>query len=131
MSTTSSAARRNGSNAGCPRMEPGPFLFVAGQVLRSATATCGPDTLAGTVRRELPPGPDSVCAVTTDQGVLGRVRRKDLPEDDGVRAETFMQRGRRPFEREELPALLDRMRRPESRHPGDDLPRSASRCREP
>jgi hypothetical protein len=100
---------------GLPTDGTGPFLFLAGQILRPATATCGPDTLAGTVRRELPPDPDSVCAVTNDQGVvLGRVRRKDLPEDDGVRVETFMQLGPATVQpREELPALLDRMRRAE------------------
>src|SRR5919204_139763 len=91
----------------------GPFLLLAGQVLRPATATCRPDTLAGTVRRELAPGPDSICAVTNDEGiVVGRVRWKDLPEDDAILVETFMQPGPatvRP--REELPGLIDRMRR--------------------
>ena len=97
---------------GLPTEGTGPFLFVAGQVLRPSTATCRPDTPAGTVRQELPAGPDSICAVTNDENiVIGRVRWKDLPEDDTARVETFMQLGPatvRP--REELPGLIERMR---------------------
>lgn len=98
---------------GLPTEGNGPFLFLAGQVLRPATATCRVDTPAGALRRELAPGPDSICAVTNDHDiVVGRVRWKDLPEDDAARVETFMQPGPatvRP--REDLPGLLDRMRR--------------------
>ena len=97
---------------GLPTEGTGPFLLVAGQVLRPSTATCRPDTPAGTVRKELPAGPDSICAVTNDENiVIGRVRWKDLPEDDTARVETFMQLGPatvRP--REELPGLIERMR---------------------
>src|SRR3989442_11669909 len=96
---------------GLPTEGTGPFLLLAGQVLRPATATCRPDTLAGRVRRELQPGSDSICAVTNEEEiVVGRVRWKDLPEADAVPVETFMQLGPatvRPSE--ELPALLDRM----------------------
>jgi predicted transcriptional regulator len=97
---------------GLPTEGTGPLLLLAGQVVRPATATCHIDTLAATVREELPPGPDSICAVVNEQGiVVGRVRWNDLPEDDNVRVESFMQPGPatvRP--REELPPLLDRMR---------------------
>lgn len=98
---------------GLPTEGTGPFLFLAGQVLRPATATCRPDTLSGQVRAELRPGADSVCAVTNEVGiVLGRVRWKDLPEEDGMRVEEFMQLGPatvRP--REELRGLVERMKR--------------------
>src|SRR5438132_4743174 len=66
---------------GLPTEGTGPFLLVAGQVLRPATATCRPETRAGQVRAELEPGPDSICAVI----VVGRVRWKDLSEYDDVR----------------------------------------------
>jgi len=97
---------------GLPTEGTGPFLLLAGQVLRPATATCRPETLAGTVRRELPPGPDSICAVVNEQDiVVGRVRWRDLPEDDHARVETFMKLGPATVRlREELPPLLDRMR---------------------
>jgi predicted transcriptional regulator len=96
---------------GMPTDGEGPFLLLAGQVLRPATATCRPDTRAGAVRRELTPGPDSICAVVNDeQIVVGRVRWKDLPADDDARVETFMQLGPATVQRrEELPPLLDRM----------------------
>ncbi|TMK34773.1 MAG: CBS domain-containing protein [Actinobacteria bacterium] len=97
---------------GLPTEGTGPFLLVAGQVLRPATATCRPETRAGEVRAELEPGPDSICAVTNDHSiVVGRVRWKDLPEDDDVRVGGFMQLGPatvRP--REELRDLVERMR---------------------
>jgi CBS domain-containing protein len=97
---------------GLPTEGTGLFQLVAGQVLRGPTATCRPTTLAGLVRSELPPGPDSICAVTNEAGiVLGRVRWKDLPDDDDVAVEEFMQIGPatvRP--REELTGLVQRMR---------------------
>src|SRR5919201_2375779 len=98
---------------GLPTAGDGPFLLLAGQVLCPATSTCGPDTPAGTLRAELPGGPDSICAVVNDANVVvGRVRWKDLPEDDDARVETFMQPGPATIPlREELPPLLDRMRR--------------------
>jgi Mg/Co/Ni transporter MgtE len=98
---------------GLPTEGAGPFHLVAGQVLRPATATCRPDTLAGQVRAELAPGPDSICVVTNDAGiVLGRVRWKDLPEGEDLRAEEFMQIGPATVQpREELVALVDRMRK--------------------
>ena len=98
---------------GLPTVGEGPFLLLAGQVLRAATATCLPDTPAAVVRRELPPGPDSICAVVNESNiVVGRVRWKDLPQDDDTPVDGFMQLGPatvRP--REELPPLLERMRR--------------------
>lgn len=98
---------------GLPTEGTGPFLLLAGQVLRSATATYRPDTHSGQVRAELQPGADSICAVTNDAGiVIGRVRWKDLPKEDGVRVEQFMQLGPatvRP--REELRGLVERMKR--------------------
>jgi hypothetical protein len=97
---------------GLPTEGTGPFQLVAGQVLRAPTATCRPTTLAGSVRSELPPGPDSICAVTNEAGiVLGRVRWKDLPEDDDVVVEEFMQIGPATVQRrEELTGLVERMR---------------------
>lgn len=98
---------------GLPTEGTGPFLLLAGQVLRPATATCTPDTLSEQVRAELQPGADSICAVTNESGiVLGRVRWTDLPEEDGIRVEEFMQFGPatvRP--REELRDLVKRMKR--------------------
>ena len=98
---------------GLPTEGTGPFLLVGGhQVLRPATATCRPETRAGQVRAELQPGPDSICAVTNGRAiVVGRVRWKDLPDDDDVRVGEFMQLGPatvRP--REELRDLVERMR---------------------
>jgi hypothetical protein len=99
---------------GLPTVGDGPFLLLAGQIVRSATAACRPDTAAGVVRRQLSPGgPDAICAVTNEQGiVLGRIRWNDLPDNDEAAAETFMKLGPatvRPSE--ELPPLLERMRR--------------------
>lgn len=96
---------------GLPTEGTGPFQLVAGQVSRPPTATCRPTTLAGQVRAELPPGPDSICAVTNDAGiVVGRVRWKDLPEDDDVVVEDFMQIGPATVQpREELTGMVERM----------------------
>jgi hypothetical protein len=98
---------------GLPTEGAGPFLLLAGQVLRPATAICRPDTPSGKVRAELQPGADSICAVTNDAGiVLGRVRWKDLPQDDGVRVEKFMQLGPATVGlREELRGLVERMKK--------------------
>ena len=96
-----------------PTVGEGPYLLLAGQVLRPVTTTCRAETLAGMVRKELTPSPDSICAVVNDQNiVVGRVRWKDLPDDDDAPVKGFMQPGPatvRP--REELSPLLDRMRR--------------------
>src|SRR5713226_1291939 len=97
---------------GLPTEGTGPFLLLAGQVLRPATATCKPNTLSGQVRAELEPGADSICAVTNGEGIfVVRVLWKDLPEEDAVRVEEFMQLGPatvRP--REELRGLVERMK---------------------
>ena len=80
--------------AGLPSEGEGPHYAVAGEALSDPTATCSPATPAGDVRRELQPGAESICAVTNDVGVVvGRVRWKDLPGDDGVSVENFMQLG--------------------------------------
>jgi hypothetical protein len=98
---------------GLPTEGIGPFYLVVDMNVRPPTATCRADALAGQIRSELEPGPDSICAVTNVEGiVLGRVRWKDLPADDDVRAEEFMQLGPatvRPTE--ELRGLVDRMRK--------------------
>src|SRR5919201_6903882 len=87
---------------GLPTVGEGPFLLLAGQVLRPATGTCHPGALSGTVRRQLTPGPDSICVVVNDENiVVGRVRWKDLPEDDDVPVETFMQLGPATVQRRE------------------------------
>ena len=58
-------------------------------------------------------GPDSICVVTNEQDiVLGRVRWKDLPEDDRASVEAFMRLGPATVQRrEELTALSERMHR--------------------
>ena len=69
---------------GLPTEGTGPFYLVVGKNIRPPTATCSPDSLAWEIRREMEPGPDSICAVTNAEGiVLGRVRWKDLPAEDG------------------------------------------------
>jgi Mg/Co/Ni transporter MgtE len=91
----------------------GPFYLVVDKNVRPPTVTCRPDMLAGQIRSELEPGPDSICAVTNVEGiVLGRVRWTDLPADDDVRAEEFMVLGPatvRPAG--EGLGLVDRMRK--------------------
>ena len=98
---------------GLPTEGTGPFYLVVGKNIRPPTATCSPDSLAWEIRREMEPGPDSICAVTNAEGiVLGRVRWKDLPAEDDIPVEKFMQLGPatvRP--REELRGLVERMRR--------------------
>ena len=88
----------------------GPFRFVAGQVLRPAGATCGPDASAGDVRQMLRSAP--FCVVVNEHGVvLGRVRPKDLPTEDDARVADFMQLGPATVQRrEELTGLVERMR---------------------
>ena len=88
----------------------GPFGLVAGQVLSPAPATCGPDAMAGDVRQILRSAP--FCVVVNERGVvLGRVRPKDLPEEDDVRVGNFMQLGPATVQRrEELTGLVERMR---------------------
>jgi Mg/Co/Ni transporter MgtE len=97
---------------GLPTEGTGPFLLLVGQVVRPAMATCRPDARASSVRRELTAGPDSICAVVNEHDiVVGSIRRRDLPDDDDLRAEAFMHAGPatvRPSE--ELSPLLDRMR---------------------
>jgi hypothetical protein len=98
---------------GLPTEGTGPFCFVVDTNIRSPTTTCRPEALAGEIRREMEPGPDSICAVTHAEGiVLGRVRWKDLPAEDDIPVDEFMQLGPatvRP--REELRGLVERMRR--------------------
>jgi predicted transcriptional regulator len=98
---------------GLPTEGTGPFLLLAGQVLRPAAVTCRPDTPAGRVRAELQGGRDSICAVINEHSiVLGRVRWKDLPDADDVPVERFMQLGPATVQpREELSALVQRMGR--------------------
>jgi predicted transcriptional regulator len=96
---------------GLPMQGTGPFRYVAGQVLTPATATCLPDALSDDIRAMLRSNP--VCVVVNEQGiVLGRVRRKDLPEEDHARAADFMQLGPATVQRrEELGGLVQRMRK--------------------
>jgi Mg/Co/Ni transporter MgtE len=88
----------------------GPFRYVAGQVLNPSVATCGPDASAADVRQLLRSHP--FCVVVNEHGtVLGRVRPKDLPDDDAARVEDFMQLGPATVQRrEELSGLVQRMR---------------------
>ena len=89
----------------------GPFRSVAGQVLTSVAATCGPDALAGQIRPLL--GANPFCVVVNEHGiVLGRVRPKDLPAEDDARVAEFMQLGPATVQRrEELSGLVERMRK--------------------
>jgi Mg/Co/Ni transporter MgtE len=95
---------------GLPMEGAGPFRFVAGQIMRPAGATCGPDARSGDVRAMLRSHP--VCVVVNEHGVVvGRVRPKDLPEADDVRVEEFMPLGPATVQRrEELSGLVQRMR---------------------
>jgi hypothetical protein len=88
----------------------GPFRYVAGQVLTTVTATCGPDALSGEIRRML--RSDPFCVVVNEHGiVLGKVRPKELPAEDNARVEDFMQVGPSTVQRrEELSGLVERMR---------------------
>jgi predicted transcriptional regulator len=81
-------------------------------VLAEAKLTCRPDATAGEVRRDLDGAVDSVCVVVNHRGVVvGRVRRKDLPEDDATPVTDFMRIGPATVQRgEELRGLVHRMR---------------------
>jgi Mg/Co/Ni transporter MgtE len=94
---------------GLPMEGAGPFRYVAGQVLKPVTATCGPEATAGDIRDLLRSSP--VCVVVNEQGVVqGRVRLKDLPAEDDARAADFMQLGPATVQRrEELRGLVQRM----------------------
>ena len=95
---------------GLPMQGTGPFRLVAGQVLSPAPATCGPDASSRDIREVLRSAP--FCVVVNERGVvLGRVRPKDLPEEDDVRVGQFMQLGPATVQRrEELTGLVERMR---------------------
>ena len=89
----------------------GPFRHVAGQVLTPAMATCSPDALSGDIRAMV--RSERVSVVVNEHGVVvGRVRKKDLPAEDDVRVEDFMQLGPATVQRrEELGGLVQRMRK--------------------
>jgi len=95
---------------GHPMEGAGPFRYVAGQVLKPVTATCGPDAIAGDVRDILRSSP--VCVVVNEHRVVqGRVRPKDLPAEDDARVADFMQLGPATVQRrEELSGLVERMK---------------------
>ena len=90
----------------------GPHLALAGEVLVPTTSVCGLDATSGDIRSALGETAGATCAVTNDRGVLlGRVRRRDLPEGDDVPVDRFMQPGPATVRTiEELEPLVGRMR---------------------
>jgi predicted transcriptional regulator len=94
---------------GLPMEGTGPFRSVAGQVLRSAPAVCGPDATAADIRATLRAHP--FCVVVNQHNiVVGRVRPNDLPADDDARVGDFMRLGPSTVQRrEELSGLVERM----------------------
>ena len=79
-------------------------------MLKPVTFTCSPNASAGDIREQL--RSDPVCVVVNEHGVvLGRVRQKDLPDDDDARVADFMRLGPSTVQRrEELSGLVERMR---------------------
>ena len=100
---------------GLPTEGAGPHYATAGEVARREVPTCRFDGTAGEIRRALEGSPELLCAVVNDEGiVLGRVRARELPDDDSMPILQFMRPGPptvRP--REELRPLVERMRKAE------------------
>lgn len=96
---------------GLPTEGGGPHYATAGEVARREVPTCRFDETAGDIRRALEGSPEILCAVINEAGiVLGRVRARELPDDDSVPILQFMRPGPptvRP--REELRPLVERM----------------------
>src|SRR5438105_4590375 len=98
---------------GPPTEGRGPHYATAGEAMRTTVPTCRYDQRAGDVRRILAESPETSCPVVNAEGVvLGRIRGRDLPDDDSLAVASFMQPGPstvRP--REELRPLVERMHR--------------------
>ena len=98
---------------GLPTEGKGPHYAVAGEVARFDVPTCRLGDTAADIEHTIQGSDESFCVVLNDSGILlGRVRRRDLPEDRSRRVETFLNWGPatvRPIE--PLKPLVDRMRR--------------------
>ncbi|MCA1726995.1 MAG: CBS domain-containing protein [Actinobacteria bacterium] len=96
---------------GLPTQGAGPHYAVAGEVARRDVPTCPLGTTAEDVDRTLDGSAEAFCLVVNEaRVVLGRVRRRDLPDGRSLRVEEFMRWGPatvRP--REELKPLVERM----------------------
>src|SRR6266571_5393353 len=99
---------------GLPTEGRGPHYATAGEVMRTAAVpSCRYDQTAADIRGALEESPELFCPVVNDEGiVLGRVRARELPEDDALPIASFMRPGPptvRP--QEELRPLVERMHR--------------------
>ncbi|MEX2459351.1 MAG: CBS domain-containing protein [Actinomycetota bacterium] len=96
---------------GLPTVGRGPHFAVAGEIARPDVPTCHLGDTAEQIERTIAASEGSFCLVVNDESiVLGRVRRRDLPEDRSRPVESFMQWGPatvRP--RETLKPLAERM----------------------
>lgn len=97
--------------AGLPVEGSGPHHAVAGEVLHAKAPTCRFGHTTSEARRALDESGKAYCVVVNDESIiLGRVRRRDLPDDE-VPIAQVMQPGPatvRPIE--ELKPLVVRMR---------------------
>ncbi len=98
---------------GLPTEGRGPHYATAGEAMRTNVPTCRYDQSTGDIRRILEASPERYCPVVNSEGiVLGRVRARELPDDDSLPVVSFMRPGPptvRP--REELRPLVERMHR--------------------
>ncbi len=98
---------------GLPTEGEGPHFATAGEVARPKVPTCRFDETAGDIRRALEGSPELLCAVVNKHNVLvGRVRARELPDDDSLPILRFMRPGPPTVRRrEELRPLVERMHR--------------------
>ncbi len=96
---------------GLPTEGTGPHHAVAGEVARMDVPVCRLGATAGEIAHTIAASDESFCVVVNDEMILlGRVRRRDLPEDLSTPVERFMKWGPatvRP--REPLKPLVERM----------------------
>ncbi len=97
---------------GWPTEGIGPHYFTAGEVARTEVPTCRYDETSSDVRERLRHNPEPFCIVVTEEGVvLGRVRARDLPDEDHLSVSSFMRPGPATVQAsEELRPLVGRMR---------------------
>ena len=98
---------------GMPSEGTGPHLATAGAVMKGDVPTCLVTDTVADVRRALDRGGEAFCVVVNEpRVVLGRIRRRDLPDDDSRPVLEVMKPGPatvRPAE--ELGPLAERMHR--------------------
>jgi CBS domain-containing protein len=91
----------------------GPHHATAGAVVKHDIPTCRVGDTVADVRHSIASGDEAFCVVLNDANVvLGRIRRRDLPEDDSQPVLEVMKPGPstvRPVE--ELRPLIERMHR--------------------